>query len=102
MTAEFHTTNPIKQEYQSREEVIFPEPISKPYKAIVYVMFSGGTDSYNMLISRTCEQKNTWNFACSKNSAETLTGKYIPILQDKVSEVYMIDNAKLDKEKIIW
>ena len=58
-TAEFHTTNPIKQESQSREEVIFPEPTGKPYKAIVYVMFSGGTDSYNMLISRTCEQKNT-------------------------------------------
>ena len=59
-TAEFHTTNIMKQQNQPREEVTFPDPTGKPYKAIVYVMFSGGADSYNMLIPHTCEQKDMY------------------------------------------
>ena len=34
-----------------------PEPLQQsgtPYKAIVYVMFGGGCDSYNMLVPHTC------------------------------------------------
>jgi len=53
-TAEFHTTNPIESKDQPREGVAFPPPSPKPYKAVVYLMLSGGCDSYNMLVPHTC------------------------------------------------
>ncbi len=47
-SAEFHTTNPVNTGDQHRESFSFPAPTGKPYKALVYVMFAGGCDSYNM------------------------------------------------------
>ena len=53
-TAEFHTTNIVKSTEEERENTQFPEPSNKPYRAILYVMFSGGCDSFNMLTPYTC------------------------------------------------
>ncbi len=55
-SSEFHTTNNVKPTAQKREEVNFPEPGSKPYRAVVYIMLNGGADSYNMLAPHTCTQ----------------------------------------------
>ena len=54
-SAEFHTTNFVKSENRERDDVSFPQPTNKPYRAIIYIMLSGGCDSYNMLVPHTCE-----------------------------------------------
>ena len=54
LTAEFHTTNFVRTTNEPRDSVNFPAPSSKPYRAVIYVMFSGGCDSYNMLMPYTC------------------------------------------------
>jgi hypothetical protein len=53
-SSEFHTTNNVKSTNEIREEVTFPEPGNKPYRAVVYIMFSGGADSYNILAPYDC------------------------------------------------
>lgn len=53
-TAEFHTTNAAKSTDQPREDVSFPSSTGKPYRAVVYLMLSGGCDSFNMLTPYTC------------------------------------------------
>ena len=51
---EFHSTNTVKLSGNVRGQPELPEPSGVPYKAIVYVMFGGGCDSYNMLVPHTC------------------------------------------------
>ena len=51
---EFHTTNTIKKNGDVRGQPELPQGSGVPYKAIVYVMFGGGCDSYNMLVPHTC------------------------------------------------
>ena len=53
-TAEFHTTDFVQATAKPRDGIKFPEPSTKPYRAVVYVMFEGGCDSYNMLTPHTC------------------------------------------------
>lgn len=53
-TPEFHTTNTVKLSGQVRSLPEQPQSSGTPYKAIVYVMFSGGCDSFNMLVPHTC------------------------------------------------
>ena len=53
-TSEFHTTNAVKSTDHQRNQLTFPEPTGKPYKALIYVMFRGGCDSFNMLVPYTC------------------------------------------------
>ncbi len=57
-SSEFHTTNTAKPTNEKRVEVQFPEPSLKPYRAVVYIMLSGGADSYNMLAPHTCTKEN--------------------------------------------
>ncbi len=72
-TPEAHTTNIVKRAGAVRPPP--PEPIEKgvPYKAIVYVMFAGGADSYNMLAPHTCTQEI---------DNMTLWDEYVSIRQD--------------------
>jgi len=53
-TPEFHTTNTVEFSGANRASPQTPEPSGANYKAIVYVMFAGGADSYNMLVPHTC------------------------------------------------
>ena len=53
-TPEFHTLNTVRLSSHARSLPEPPQPSGTPYKAIVYVMFSGGADSYNMLVPHTC------------------------------------------------
>lgn len=53
-TPEFQTTNTVKFSGQVRSLPEPPQPSGTPYKAIIYVMFAGGADSYNMLVPHTC------------------------------------------------
>ena len=54
-TGEFHTTNIVKSTKTSRKKSIkFPKPTGKPYRAVVYVLFDGGCDSFSMLTPHTC------------------------------------------------
>ena len=53
-SAEFHTTNVVKNTGVEREDVTFPKPTGKPYRAVIYVMLNGGCDSFNMLAPYTC------------------------------------------------
>jgi|AntRauTorckE5430_2_1112549.scaffolds.fasta_scaffold01070_3 hypothetical protein len=53
-TAEFHTTNVVKSMDTTRPTVSFPPSSHKPYRAVVYMMFSGGCDSFNMLTPYQC------------------------------------------------
>mmetsp|Transcript_6781 Transcript_6781/g.9027 ORF Transcript_6781/g.9027 Transcript_6781/m.9027 type:complete len:2086 (+) Transcript_6781:84-6341(+) len=53
-TPEFQTTNPTKLSEENRE---LPEGITysdRPYKAVIFLMFGGGCDSFNMLTPHTC------------------------------------------------
>lgn len=53
-TAEYHTTSIGKTKTQLRDNVSFPAPTGKPYRAILYIMLNGGCDSFNMLAPYTC------------------------------------------------
>ncbi len=57
-SAEFHATNPVNPQELSRSVYSFPTSTGKPYKALIYVMFSGGCDSFNMLVPHTCSAIN--------------------------------------------
>ena len=58
-TAEFHTTNIVKSRDTIRPSVTFPPATQKPYRAVVYMMFSGGCDSFNMLTPYQCTKADT-------------------------------------------
>ena len=53
-TSEFHTTNSVKSTNKPRDKPALHQPTGKPYKAVIYLMFSGGCDSFNMLAPYTC------------------------------------------------
>jgi len=53
-TSEFHSANTIKSTETSRTHFSFPPPANKPYRAVVFIMFSGGCDSFNMLTPYSC------------------------------------------------
>lgn len=53
-TPEFHTTNVVKRTGDSRPDPLLPEPMGVDYKAIVYVLFAGGCDSFQMLVPYSC------------------------------------------------
>lgn len=53
-TPEFQTSNTIQFNGQIRSHPEPPQSKGSVYKAIVYVMFAGGADSYNMLLPHTC------------------------------------------------
>jgi hypothetical protein len=53
-TPEFQTTNTVKLSGEERSSPPPPQSSGAPYKAIVYIMFAGGCDSYNMLVPHTC------------------------------------------------
>ena len=57
---EFHTTNTLKLSGDTRGQVEPPAPSGVPYKAIVYVMFAGGCDSFQMLVPHTCAAKDVY------------------------------------------
>ena len=57
-TPEFHTNGLTSKTGFARSEPTLPTPTGKPYKAVVYVMLSGGYDSYNMLVPDTCSGVN--------------------------------------------
>ena len=54
-TAEFHTTNAVKTTNQPRENIAYPEPTGKPYRAVIFLMLNGGCDSYNMVAPYNCD-----------------------------------------------
>jgi len=56
-TPEFHTTGQLlRKSGKARSVEEKPEQIGNDYKAIIYVMFGGGCDSFNMLAPYTCTQ----------------------------------------------
>eukprot|EP00934_Nitzschia_sp_Nitz4_P009303 Nitzschia sp. Nitz4//scaffold91_size79674//72229//78877//NITZ4_005380-RA/size79674-augustus-gene-0.83-mRNA-1//1//CDS//3329560139//9293//frame0 len=56
---EFHATNLVKRNGETRESEPSPSPSNKPYKALVYVLLDGGMDSYNMLAPHSCSVTNS-------------------------------------------
>jgi uncharacterized protein (DUF1501 family) len=57
---EFHVTNRVRKNGRSRPSIEAPQPSSKPYKAVVYVLLDGGVDSFNMLAPHTCTSTNDY------------------------------------------
>jgi len=57
-TPEFHTSGISKKTGNPRLEATKADPTGKPYKAVVYLMLSGGFDSYNMLVPESCSGTN--------------------------------------------
>ncbi len=53
-SSEFHATNSVKSLDKPRDKYVLPQPTEKPYKAVIYLMLSGGCDSFNMLVPHTC------------------------------------------------
>ena len=58
---EFHTTNTVKKSGGSRKEVENPQPAGTSYKAVIFLMLSGGCDSFNMLVPHTCSSNNLYD-----------------------------------------
>jgi len=56
-TPEFHTTNLVRKTGLERVVPAPPPMSNNTYKAIVYVLFGGGCDSFNMLVPYTCSIK---------------------------------------------
>jgi len=68
---EFHTTNLVAKTGALRTQPDPPQASGAPYKAIVYVMFGGGCDSFNMLVPHTCT-----------GSKDVYTDEYLEIRQE--------------------
>jgi hypothetical protein len=56
---EFHSTNLVRKTGLERPAELLRSPSSRPYKALVYVMLTGGYDSYNMLVPHSCNATNS-------------------------------------------
>lgn len=74
-TPEFHTTTVVDMSGEVRDEPEPPQASGAPYKAIVYLMFGGGCDSFNMLVPHTCSEE-------SPDYNMTLLDEYIEIRQE--------------------
>ena len=53
-SAEYHTTSITKTTTQLRNEFNFPPSTGKSYRAVIYLMLSGGCDSFNLITPHTC------------------------------------------------
>jgi uncharacterized protein (DUF1501 family) len=53
-SAEFHATSLVLSTGSYRSQLSFPSLKNPSYKAVVYVMFSGGCDSFNVLVPYSC------------------------------------------------
>lgn len=51
---EFQSSNTVLKNGQPRLPVADPQPKGVPYKAVVYIMLTGGADSFNMLVPMRC------------------------------------------------
>lgn len=58
MTPEFHSNGLPKTTGKPRLPPSKPEPKDEPYKAVVFLMLSGGMDSYNVLVPESCTGTN--------------------------------------------
>ena len=91
-----HEINFLKEKVKKLESLLLVERYKKNVQET--------SESKNMLRKKEVEVdelrrnlKKLESLLAQRNSAETLTEKDVPILQDKVTEVYMNDNAKLAK-----
>ena len=58
-TPEFHATGRVTPNpTDHRPEPSLPAPTTKPYKAVVFLMLTGGCDSYNMIVPHKCSNGN--------------------------------------------
>ena len=59
---EFHSTNIVRKRANATREIpVENAPSDEPYKAVVYLMFSGGQDSYNLLVPKgKCTAKDMY------------------------------------------
>lgn len=57
---EFHSTNLAEKSGEIRPPFSPPQGSNEPYKAVVYLMFSGGCDSYNLLVPFSCSGKDMY------------------------------------------
>jgi len=55
-TPEFHTTNVVTKSFEERPEPETPPDNGMDYKAVIYLVFAGGVDSFQMLMPHTCTQ----------------------------------------------
>ncbi len=76
-TAEYHSTDIIKNTDQLRDKVAYPQPTGKPYRAVIYLYLEGGCDSFNLLVPYTCS-----NSLYESYLGECEGGKYISVIQD--------------------
>ena len=71
VTPEFHSTNIARKSGENRAKPEAIPPSTKPYKAVVYVLLTGGMDSFNMLAPHTCSATNA--------AGQTLLEQYVAI-----------------------
>eukprot|EP00554_Chaetoceros_debilis_P007442 CAMPEP_0194077066 /NCGR_PEP_ID=MMETSP0149-20130528/3732_1 /TAXON_ID=122233 /ORGANISM="Chaetoceros debilis, Strain MM31A-1" /LENGTH=4275 /DNA_ID=CAMNT_0038757959 /DNA_START=113 /DNA_END=12940 /DNA_ORIENTATION=+ len=81
-SSEFHTTNFAVPNDNEREVLAFPSPTGKPYKAVVYVMFSGGCDSYNLLMPYSCPSSTFNSFKDIRANVAIPKNNLLPISTD--------------------
>ena len=58
LSPEFHTTNLVQKTGEDRSSPPTLNATGYPYKAVIYVMLSGGMDSWNVLAPESCSGKN--------------------------------------------
>ncbi len=58
-TPEFHTNSLSQNGGGAVSPPPTPSLNTRPYKAVIYVMLSGGLDSFNMFVPQTCSGKNS-------------------------------------------
>ena len=94
-TPEFQTTSIVSKTGEVRDVAAAPESSGAPYQALAFIMFSGGADSYNMLVPHTCTIENEAN--------ETLWDEYVSIRDTvalnvgELNELNPVTNQKCDK-----
>jgi len=84
-TPEFHTTTTPILSGISRPDPVLPTPTGIPYKAVVFLFLSGGCDSFNMLVPKTCSSTASrpvdayTHYVDSRNPVHLLQENLLPI-----------------------
>ena len=112
-TAEFHTTNLAShstERHDVRQATIDDVPSENEYKAVVFLMFAGGMDSWNLLVPKCDELYNDYfevrgeQLALNKNELDDLdaTGSGQPCDQFGVNKSFKIGKELYDIGEAIF
>ena len=93
-SSEFHATSLLRSSGLSRSLLSFPSSIKSSYKAVIYVMFRGGCDSFNLLAPYSCSNGLYEQYVSIRQQVAMPKSRLLPISsQNQVCETFGIHES---------